>query len=138
MSVRERAYLRRAWPLLSRLREAFRTEPSVKLAVLFGSQARGDARSRSDVDVLVTLKERGNARALASRLSERLECRVQVVVLEDAERKPLLMAEILRDGRVLVDRAGEWRRLTQRTARVEKAAQRERARVDREFAGSIR
>ena len=137
MSVKERAFLRRSWPLLSRLREAFRTEPAVSFAVLFGSRARGDAHSSSDVDVLVELREGADVRTLASRLSERLELRVQMVTLEEAEKTPLLLAEILREGRVLVDREALWPRLNKRAPSIQKAAHRERLRVEREFATSF-
>lgn len=134
MSVAERAYLRRSWPLLSRLREAFRTEPAVSLAVLFGSRARGDVHARSDVDVLVELRKGANKRAVASRLSERLELRVQLVTMAEAKKTPRLLNEILRDGRVLVDREKRWPRLNKRAPSIAKAAHRERLRVDHEFA----
>lgn len=131
--VKEREFLRRSWHLLSLLRQAFRTEPTVALAVLFGSAAHGEMHSRSDVDVLVALREGVDTRALASRLSGRLGLRVQLVSLEDARRAPLLLAEVLRDGRVLVDRERLWPRLRQQRSRVERAAAHERQRIDREF-----
>lgn len=137
MSVKERAFLRQSWPLLRGLREAFRTEPAVALAVLFGSRARGDGHPRSDVDVLVDLREGADKRAIASRLSGRLQHRVQLVTREEAEKTPLLLAEILRDGRVLVDREGLWPELNSRAPSIQKAADRERQRVAREFAESF-
>jgi predicted nucleotidyltransferase len=51
-SMREEAYLRAHWPLLRGLRDALRTEPNVRLAVLFGSRAVGTATARSDVNLL--------------------------------------------------------------------------------------
>jgi len=54
-SLSEEAYLRRHWPLLRELRAALRTEPNVRLAVLFGSLASGRGSERSDVDLLVEL-----------------------------------------------------------------------------------
>jgi predicted nucleotidyltransferase len=132
--VSERDFLRRSWNLLSELRKALRTEPSVALAVLFGSAARGEMHARSDVDILIALRVHTENRALASRLSERLGRRVQLVSLEDAQRTPLLLAEALRDGRVLVDRERLWPRLRQEQGKVERAAARERKRVEREFA----
>lgn len=131
--VKEREFLRRSWQLLSLLRKALRTEPTVALAVLFGSAARGEMHSESDVDVLVALREGADTRALASRLSERLGLRVQLVSLEDARRAPLLLAEALREGRVLVDRESLWPRLRQQRAKVERAAAHDRDRVEREF-----
>lgn len=108
--VEERVYLQRHWPTISRLRAALRTEPNVSLAVLFGSVARGDDDSGSDVDVLVGLREPGLSEkvALARRLHARTGLPLEVVALEDALRRPSLMVEVLRDGRVLVDRNGGW------------------------------
>lgn len=109
-SLREEAYLRRYWPLLSELRDALRTEPNVRLAVLFGSLATGQGTARSDVDLLVLLRDAAAARVaeLASRLERRLGRKVQLVRLPDAERAPVLMAAALEQGRVLVDRDGRW------------------------------
>ncbi|MBA2460679.1 MAG: nucleotidyltransferase domain-containing protein, partial [Actinobacteria bacterium] len=70
IAVKEREYLRRSWQLLSQLRQAFRTEPAVSFAALFGSAARGEMHAGSDVDVLVALRDRADRRALASRLSQ--------------------------------------------------------------------
>lgn len=131
--VGERDFLRRSWPLLSELRKALRTEPLVAFAALFGSAARGETHPGSDVDVLVVLREGADRRPLASRLSERLGLHVELVTLEDAQRAPLLLAEALREGRVLVDRESIWPRLRRQRAKVERAAARERDRVDREF-----
>jgi predicted nucleotidyltransferase len=130
----ERDYLRRSWPLLSALRKALRTEPSVRFAALFGSAARGEMHPESDVDVLVVLREVGDTRPVASRLAERLGLRVQLVRLEDAQRAPKLLAEVLSEGRVLVDRESMWPQLRQQRTNVERAAAQERNRVDREFA----
>lgn len=133
ISVEERVYLRRSWPLLSELRQALRTEPAVAFAALFGSAARGELRVGSDVDVLVALRESADIRLLASRLSERVGLQLQIVSLEDAQRAPLLLAEVLGEGRVLVDRERVWPRLRAQRANVERAAARERARVERAF-----
>ena len=112
-SMREEAYLRRHWPLLRSLRDALRTEPNVRLALLFGSQATGGGTARSDIDILVALAESSASRvaALTGRLELRLRRPVQLVRLEDAERSPSLMAEALAQGRVLVDRDDRWPRL---------------------------
>ncbi len=117
-SLREEAYLRRHWPLLRELRAALRTEPNVRLAVLFGSQATGESSVRSDMDVLVVLDDPSAARVaeLAGRLERRLRRDVQLVRLEDAERAPSLMVDVLEHGRVLVDRDGRWSRLRSHAA----------------------
>jgi predicted nucleotidyltransferase len=109
-TLREEAYLRRHWALLSALRGALRTEPNVRLAVLFGSLATGNGSERSDVDLLVSLREEGAGAVagLSGRLSERLGRDVQLVRLREAERSPGLMLDVLAEGRVLVDRDGLW------------------------------
>lgn len=134
IAVSERNFLRRWWTLLSRLREVLRTEPTVEFAALFGSGARGDMHEGSDLDLLVSLRDGGDARALASRLTERLGQPVQLVELRDARRAPLLLAEVLREGRVLVDREQLWPALREIQPKVERAAKRERSRVSKEFA----
>lgn len=45
----EREYLGIYWPLLSELRRTLRTEHGVRLAVLYGSLARGDEDEDSDL-----------------------------------------------------------------------------------------
>lgn len=135
MPLAEREYLRENWQLLSELRETLRTEPSVRAAVLFGSYARGEQHERSDLDVLVDAKsDRRSLRALRRRLSERLELPVELVALDDAANAPLLLAEVLRDGRVLVDRSETWPKLTRSKRRIERDAARELERIDSEFA----
>ncbi len=117
-SLREEAYLRRHWPLLRELREALRTEPNVRFAVLFGSQATGRGTERSDIDLLVALTDPSAARVaqLTGRLERRLERDVQIVRLQDAERTPSLMADALEQGRILIDRDGRWPALKSREA----------------------
>lgn len=104
------------WPLLRDLRDALRTEPNVRLAVLFGSQATGRAVERSDVDRLVTLRETSAARVaqITGRLERRLDRAVQIVPFQDAERNPSLMVDALPEGRVLLDRDHRWTTLTAR------------------------
>jgi len=128
LPVEERIYLRRHWPTLSSLRRALRTEPSVSMAVVFGSIARGDDHVESDVDLLVALREPElhHRVALADRLRTRTGLTLEVVALEDALRRPSLMVEVLRDGRVLVDRDGRWPGLRAQIKRVGTQAQRDR------------
>ncbi len=129
LSHAEEAYLMSHWDLLSRLRTVLRTERSVRLAVLFGSTATGDDERSSDVDLLVAHRTPG-PRALAGlqvRLRGTLERPVDVVGLVQAETMPTLLADILREGRVLVDRDGLWDGLCQRQPEVLAAAAREEA-----------
>jgi predicted nucleotidyltransferase len=109
-TLREEMYLRDHWPLLRTLRAALRTEPNVRLAVLFGSVATGHESERSDVDLLVLLGDQtpGAVAALAQRLSDHVNRDVQLVRLREAECSPALMADALTQGRVLVDRDVTW------------------------------
>jgi predicted nucleotidyltransferase len=141
IGVDERVYLRKHWSDLARLRRALRTEPGVRAAVLFGSLARGDDRADSDVDLLVELREAAPAARvdLRHRLEAATGRSVQLVETRSAERSPVLLAEILRDGRPLVDRAGLWPALQSRRAAVERAARAEaqrRAKRLRDLAAS--
>lgn len=110
--------------LLRQLRAGMRTEPNVRLAVLFGSVATGRESADSDVDLLVVLRDPGAATvaALAQRLSDRLDREVQLVRTEEAERSPVLMADVLAQGRVLVDRDGAWVRLKAAESRWQRRA----------------
>jgi predicted nucleotidyltransferase len=128
--VDERVYLRRHWPTISRLRAALRTEPNVSLAVLFGSVARGDDDEESDVDLLVGLRDPGlsNRVALAGRLQKSTGLPIEIIALEDALRRSSFMVEILRYGRVLVDRDGRWAELSAQVPSFEAQA-REHSRI---------
>jgi predicted nucleotidyltransferase len=109
-TLREEMYLREHWPLLRALRAALRTEPNVRLAVLFGSIATGRESEQSDLDLLVVLGDQtaSAVAALSQRLSDRTGREVQLVRLQEAERSPALMADALAQGRVLVDRDVAW------------------------------
>ena len=136
IGVDERVYLRGHWSALAGLKAALRTEPNVRTAVLFGSVARGDDRGESDVDILVDLERAAPAARLD--LRHRLEAAigrpVQLVESRAAERSPVLLAEILRDGRPLVDRAGGWESLRSRRSAIETAARAEASRHAARFA----
>jgi predicted nucleotidyltransferase len=122
----EAAWVRSHWPLVGQLLAVLRTEPNLQLAVLFGSVARGDdVQGASDVDLLVELRRSHAAalHALRRRLGERVGREVQLVPLQAARRDPHLLAEVLRDGRPLVDRGHVWSQLqAQREQTREQAA----------------
>jgi predicted nucleotidyltransferase len=126
-SVRERDYLRRQWPMLSQLRGLLRTEPNVSFAVLFGSQATGTAGPDSDVDLVVELRTDDVSRLadLSGRLSRALGRDVQTVRLADARSVPALLADVVAQGRVLVDRDDRWEGLARDARRAERAAREE-------------
>jgi predicted nucleotidyltransferase len=123
----EYEYLLNHWQLLSDLRRAFRTERSVRLAVLYGSVARGDEDADSDLDLLVSLSDdRSPARLeLASRFEPPVARRVDVADLARIEAEsPLLLDRVLDEGRVLVDREDQWARLRERRRAIRARAHR--------------
>jgi predicted nucleotidyltransferase len=125
ITLREETYLRRNWQVLRALRAALRTEPNVRLAVLFGSAATGNHHERSDLDVLVALHDPdvGRLAELAERLSLRLGRDIQLVRHSDAQDSPILMVDAIQQGRVLVDRNGLWRGLRESAPRWRRRAQ---------------
>lgn len=85
------------------LREELEGWPGVRLAVLFGSSARGEARRGSDLDVGVLFAAGTTDRAsLEVALGRRTRRPVEVIDL--AAAPPLLRFEIARDGHVLLER----------------------------------
>jgi predicted nucleotidyltransferase len=124
LSALERDYVLRCWALLGTLRTALRTEHNVRLAVLFGSSARGDDDDGSDVDLLVAMRDPSLARIvdLELKLEALLGRAVEVVTIEDAEANPRLLAEALREGRVIVDRERRWTELRSEVERVARRA----------------
>jgi predicted nucleotidyltransferase len=138
ISLSEREYVRRSWKLLSALRAALRTEHNVRFALLFGSVARGAAALGSDVDVLVALCDADLERvvALSNKLSAATGRRVDLVRLEDAESEPSFLADVIAEGRVLVDREGLWPQLGGREPSLRRAGrQRQATRTDAALAG---
>jgi len=125
LSDDEREWVLRHWPTVARLREELRKEPCVRLAVMFGSSARGREHRRSDVDLLVELDaaSRDRLAGLEERLSSATGREVQLVSARDAEASPGLLADALRDGRVVVDRDGLWAHLKRRESSIRRAAE---------------
>lgn len=124
ITFREEAYLRSHWGMLRALRAALRTEPNVRLAVLFGSMATGKDDEHSDVDVLVVLHDPDVKRLaeLAERLSRRIGREMQLVRLSDAQTSPVLMLDVIDHGRVLVDRDDLWSGLARAASRWRRCA----------------
>lgn len=120
LSENEQRYLADHWSLLGGLKHALRTERDVRLAVLFGSTATGEDRPDSDLDLLI-VRRSSTARARAAlsiRLSRSLPKRVHLVDLEQAEFSPALLADVLLEGRPLVDRDGLWGHVLDRRAEI--------------------
>jgi predicted nucleotidyltransferase len=100
---------------LDALREALEALPAIRLAVLFGSAARGEVAGRSDVDLGVRLDpdsavDRGEVIAAAAHATRR---DIDLVDLDASP--PLLRFQIARDGVLLVERAPHlWSRFKAR------------------------
>jgi predicted nucleotidyltransferase len=98
-----------------RLRRALAEIPSIRVAFLFGSRAKGQSREASDFDIAVLVDEnmaamdRGQAtRALAARLGREVSSALlDIVFLNDAPA--LLRHRVLRDGILLYQRSPEER-----------------------------
>jgi predicted nucleotidyltransferase len=120
----ELRYVRRSWPLISTLREALRTEPNVRFALLFGSAARGTGTPASDIDILVRLRDSSLDRTvdLGTKLTDITGRRVDVVRLEDAQAHPAFLADVVGHGRVLIDRDGSGTSLRRRHASLSRRA----------------
>jgi predicted nucleotidyltransferase len=90
----------------SELREALRPDYGVRLAVRYGSLARGDEDEGSDLDLLVALAD-DHASAgfvLATRLQSVSGRRVDIAHLVRVEAQaPLLLDRVLDEGRVVTD-----------------------------------
>ena len=138
LSTLEKEYVLRQWSLLAQLRAALRTEHNVRFALLFGSSARGEDSQESDVDLLVEMRDSSLVRVvdLGLKLEGLLGHEVDVLSVDDAETSPLLFAEALREGRVIVDREGRWAELQSEAERVARRARKhEHARGRRALAG---
>jgi predicted nucleotidyltransferase len=138
LSAAEKEYVLRRWGLLAQLRLALRTEPNVRFALLFGSAARGDDHSESDIDLLVEMRDPSFARLpdLELKLERILSRDVQTLTLAEARQDPLLFATALDEGRVIVDRDDRWPSLPGRDGRTKRRAeQQSRQRALRALAG---
>jgi predicted nucleotidyltransferase len=138
ISAAEKSYVRRSWKLFSRLREVLRTEKNLAFAALIGSTARGEDRADSDVDLIVGLREPGFDRLLGLelKLEDALDRRIDLLALEQAHSTPELMAELVEEGRVVIDREDLWPELRAQAPALIRAAQRsERSRRREALAG---
>jgi len=140
LSASEEAYLGGHWELLSSLRAALRTERAVRLAVLFGSTAVGEDEHESDVDLLVVRRDSGplSLAGVQLRLARALGRPVDVVCLEQAEAMPTLLADVIREGRVLIDRDGLWESLIDRREEILASAEAEERMVARRARAMVR
>jgi predicted nucleotidyltransferase len=118
-------YLRDHWQLLADLRRALRTERGVRLAILYGSLARGDEDHDSDLDLLLSVADGITGMDLSARLQDTTGRRVDVARFDRVEtHAPLLLDRVLDEGRVLVDRDRRWPELCQRRRAIHARARR--------------
>src|SRR5688572_30979463 len=90
--------------MLERLKHQAAAWPELKLAVLFGSTARGQARPKSDVDLGILLDPYSPELRfrVEAELGRAAGCAVDVILLDGAP--PLLRFEIAREGVLLFQR----------------------------------
>ncbi len=103
----------RAATIRDRLRAALSSRPEVRLALLFGSHARGQERTDSDVDVAV-IAPGSDLLSLGALLSAACGREVDVVPLDDPSIP--LLEELVRDAEVIHEAqpglAASWRSRT--------------------------
>jgi predicted nucleotidyltransferase len=100
-----RARYTRRVDAIEAVREVLEARADVRLAYLFGSVARGEARASSDFDIGVVfapVPAPAEIDRLASDLEAAARRRVDLVVLNDAP--PLLGQEAIRTGRLILCR----------------------------------
>lgn len=134
-------YLRGHWPLVAELRSALRAEPRVRLAILFGSMARGDDSDASDIDLLVEFASEVplDRLRLSTRLQERVRRSVDIASLSQTERNdPFFLLQIVDEGRVIVDRDSRWIDVSGQRAALYKRAMRSHAQQIAQAAAAIR
>jgi len=134
-------YLRGHWPLVAGLRGALRNERRVRLAVLYGSMARGDDDGYSDVDLLVEFAGEAplDRIRLSTRLQEKLGRPVDIASLRRAERDdPFFLLQAVDEGRVIVDRDNRWSDVHAQRPALYKRAMRSFARQQKHAAITIR
>lgn len=125
---REHAYALTHWPILAKLRKLLRTEPNVRLAVLYGSMALGEDTPMSDIDLLVSFAEDHpeSGIKLAVRLERGLGREVDIARLNRIrETAPLLLLQVIDDGRVVIDRDHLWTALVAHRSEIEQRAHRQ-------------
>lgn len=130
----EQTWLRDHWQVVSDLRRALRSEPTVRAALLFGSVAKGTDTPMSDVDLVVDVQhvDQMGLRELRHRLSNKVGRLIDLFLLSDLEAEPELLLPIMACARPVVDRAGAWQRLSQqRRVLQSRATRRQRAVRDR-------
>ena len=96
-----------AMDLIDVLKEYFSKHGGVRLAVLFGSHARGDQHGASDVDIGISLDHRPDLLELGeiiAALTDLTRKKIDLLELDGlSTRAPLLAYRIAAEGRLLVE-----------------------------------
>lgn len=91
---------------ISALKSVFSKYPQIDQAIIYGSRARGDNRTGSDIDI--TLKSEGLTLQILSKLDRDIDDLLLPYFLDINDfyklKNPLLIENILRDGKVLYQR----------------------------------
>ncbi|HEU4905245.1 MAG TPA: nucleotidyltransferase domain-containing protein [Solirubrobacterales bacterium] len=127
--------------MLVDLRRALLAERGVRLAVLFGSIARGDEDQGSDIDLLVDLSdvELLSVTRLMDRLRPLVDRDVDIALLDRVqENAPLLLSRVMDEGQVIVDRDGVWADLQRQRHTIDAEAERSYRQQMKEAAKAIK
>ena len=87
----------------------------IAAAYLFGSQASGNATSQSDIDIAVLFSPETSHQAATLRfklyadLSKALQRNDIDLVILNTSRNTMLQEDIVRNGRIIIDRDAEYR-----------------------------
>ncbi|MCL2894663.1 type VII toxin-antitoxin system MntA family adenylyltransferase antitoxin [Brenneria tiliae] len=122
--------------IVSVLRKAL---PDIKIIYLFGSQASGQARADSDVDVAIMAEKRLEPVArweLSNQLAKTLHRDVDLVDLLQAST--VLRIEIIRNGRLLYQQEDEAEKFEMTALSMYQHLQRERAHIITSFQQSLK
>jgi len=96
---------------IEQLRATLAELPAVRLAVLFGSAARGCETARSDVDLGVLLEQDDPGQLWPIDLAVTAALRRTVDLVDLHRAPPLLRLEIAREGLLIIEReTGTWAR----------------------------
>ena len=80
-------------------KEVFSVYPEVTCAYLFGSYARGEATSESDIDIVVVCPPSGfRFFGMGARLEEKLHKEIDMHTHHELTRSAVFMSEILKEG----------------------------------------
>ena len=84
--------------------------PPVKKIVLYGSYAHGSQREHSDIDIAVVVDELDvdllESSSALYRLTDKVDVRIEPVILEEKHDRSGFLAEILKTGEIIYQRSG--------------------------------